>query len=317
LSDGKDGKAAVGRGPGIELKPWDPKTPYLAELKRVGPQRAYATYLELRKEYGASPAYFLDCGEFFLKAGEKALALRVLSNIVELELENAPLLRVLAHKLSQAGELELARTLFEEALRLRPEEPQSTRDLALVLADLKQYPRAAELLVKVVMGAWDGRFPEIELIALDELNAMLPKAKAAGVDVDALGIDKRLVRLLDVDVRIILTWDADATDMDLWVIEPSGEKAFYGHRGTTIGGNVSCDFTGGYGPEEYMVRKAMAGKYQIKANYYGSRAAQLIGSVTLQVDVFTNYGRPNEERKRLTIRLTEQKEVIDVGEIAF
>jgi uncharacterized protein YfaP (DUF2135 family) len=41
----------------------------------------------------------------------------------------------------------------------------------------------------------------------------------------------------------MMTWHADNTDIDLWVTEPSGEKAYYGHNCTTIGGLVSRDFT--------------------------------------------------------------------------
>jgi len=148
-----------------------------------------------------------------------------------------------------------------------------------------------------------------------ELNTIIPKAKAAGVE--KINVDPRLVKLLDVDVRIILTWDADNTDMDLHVVEPSGERAFYGHQRTTIGANVSRDFTQGYGPEEYLLKKAMPGMYTIQTNFYGSSAAQLIGAVTLQVDVFTNYGRPTEQRKSLTLRLTEKKETFTVGQIEF
>ena len=70
-------------------------------------------------------------------------------------------------------------------------------------------------------------------------------------------LDKRLIKPIDCDMRITMTWDADNTDIDLHVIEPSGERAFYGHNRTTIGGRVSRDFTQGYGPEEYMLRKAM------------------------------------------------------------
>ena len=40
-----------------------------------------------------------------------------------------------AHRLNQIGERELAIDLFEKVLKLRPEEPQSHRDLALALAD--------------------------------------------------------------------------------------------------------------------------------------------------------------------------------------
>ena len=303
--------------PGVLIKAWDPKTPYLAALKAAKPDERFAVYMTQRETFGASPAFFLDCAEFFRDAGNQPLAVQILSNVAELELENAALVRVLAHKLAQWDYLDLAAGLFGKALEMRPEEPQSYRDLALVLARQEKYARAVELLNDVVMKHWDERFQEIETIALMELNRLIPKAKSAGADVKKLGVDPRLIELLDVDVRIILTWDADATDIDLWVIEPSGEKAYYGHRRTTIGGHFSRDFTQGYGPEEYCLRKGMNGTYKIKVNYYGSSAAKLLGAVTLQIDVFTNYGRDNEQHRSVTRRLRTKEETIDVAEIEF
>jgi Ca-activated chloride channel family protein len=114
-----------------------------------------------------------------------------------------------------------------------------------------------------------------------------------------------------------MTWDADLTDMDLHVLEPSFEEAYYGHNLTTIGGKVSRDFTQGYGPEVYSVRKAMKGLYKVKTKFFGSSAAQLQGAVTLQVDVYTNWGRKNEKRQSMTLRLTENKEEFVVGEVKF
>jgi hypothetical protein len=43
----------------------------------------------------------------------------------------------------------------------------------------------------------------------------------------------------------------------------------------------------------------------------------MIGPVTVQVDVFTNWGRANEKKKSLTLRLTQNKEVVTIGEIEF
>jgi len=287
----------------------------MKELNAAKPEAAFDIYMKNRAKFGDSPAFFLDCADFFAQKGEKELELQVLSNIAELELENPSLLRVLAHRLAQTGRLDLAVLTFEEVLKLRPEEPQSYRDLALVLAEQEQYARAMELLNKVVMGRWDDRFTEIELIALEELNAIIPKAKAAGVN--EIPLDKRLIKPLDVDIRIVMTWHADNTDIDLWVIEPSGEQADYSHNRTTIGGLVSDDFTGGYGPEEYMVRRAMPGVYTVKANYYGSDAVKLLGAVTVQMDVFTNFGRANQQRKSVTVRLKEKEETVKIGEIEF
>jgi len=300
--------------PTITLKPWDPDTPYLRAIKQARGGAFYPAYLEQKKEHGTSPAFFLDCAEFFLGQKQQEIGLQILSNVAELELEDAALLRVLAHKLSQLNELELATGLFEEIRRLRPEEPQSHRDLALVLARQKKYERALELLAHVVMNRWD-RFEEIEVIALMELNALLPRAREAGVQ--KAPVDPRLVKLLDVDVRLVLAWDADLTDIDLWVIEPTGQKAYYGDNLTAIGGQVSRDFTQGYGPEEYCVKKAMRGKYKVQVNYYGSRAQSLSGAVTLMLDLYTNYGRPNEKRKSVTLRLTETRETLTVGELEF
>ncbi len=298
--------------PGIAIKKWDPKTPYLAALKGAKPERRFGVYMAQKREYGNSPAFYLDCADFFYEQKQPALALQVLSNIAELELENAALLRILAHRLTQAGQLDLAIMVFEEVLRLRPEEPQSYRDLALVLARrgrVDDRRRAVELLAKVVSKKWD-RFAEIELIALTELNNIF------GNYAD-WPLDKGLQKVIPHDIRIVMTWDADMTDIDLWVTEPSGEKVFYSHNRSKIGGHMSRDFTQGYGPEEYCLRKAMHGMYKIQANYFGSRSTTLSGTVTLQVDIFTNYGRGNEKHRAITRRLKTTKEVVTLGEIEF
>ncbi len=301
-------------GPSITIKPWDPDTPYLKALARVRPEDAFTQYMEQKKTFGNSPAFFLESADFFRKLDQKDLSLQILSNVAEMALEDAALLRVLAHRLAQLNRLDLSAALFEDVLYMRPEEPQSYRDLALVLARQSKYRRAVELLYHVVMTEWD-RFREIEVVALMELNHIMAKAKAEGIT--DFPVDPRLIKLLDVDVRIVLTWDADLSDMDLWVIEPSGEKAYYKNNLTTIGGKVSRDFTQGYGPEEYVLRKGVKGVYQIQADYYGSNATTLTGAVTLQVDVFTNYGRANEKKESITLRLTNKKEVVTVGQLRF
>jgi Ca-activated chloride channel homolog len=310
----KEDSLASSKEGSISIKTWDPSTPYLSELKSAKPETYLKVYLEQRTKYSESPAFFLDCADFLFKQKQDKLAVRVLSNIAELELENPHLLRVLGHRLAQANLLEPARMVFEEVLRLRPEEPQSYRDLALVLDSLDQYGRAVDLFYQVVTAKWD-RFPEIEVVALMEMNRTISRAKKAGVQ--DFPVDPRLIKLLDLDVRVVLTWDADMTDLDLWVTEPSGEKAFYQNRVTSIGGLVSRDITDGYGPEEYVLKKAMKGRYQVQANYYGSGAPSLTGAVTVQVDVFTNYGRPNEKRSSITLRLKQKREVVSVGEIEF
>lgn len=301
--------------PGVAMKAWSPDTPYIKKIREAGKGREFGAYMGEKAQFGGSPAFFLDCADFFIKQDEKKLGLRILSNIAELELENAALLRVLGHRLAQLEYLELSAMIFEEVLKIRPEEPQSYRDLALVLGRLGRFERAIELLYQVVIKEWDGRFPEIEVIALVEMNNLITKAEEHNNVVPK--VDERFIKPLDMDIRIVMTWDADMTDMDLWVIEPSDEKAYYGYSRTQIGGLVSRDFTRGYGPEEYLLKKALRGNYVVQTNFFGSQAQSLIGAVTLQVDVFTNYGRKNEKRRSTTLRLTGNKETFTVAEMEF
>ncbi|MGC4000952.1 MAG: DUF2135 domain-containing protein [Anaeromyxobacter sp.] len=304
----------------IAIQPWDPQVPYLAALKGAAPGQAYAAYLAERARH-AGPGFYLDCAGWFLRSGQRALGIRVLSNLAELRLDDAALLRVMAWRLAEAGELELAARTLEKVQRLRPEEPQSRRDLALVLADRAEAAsqpadaaRAVALLWEVGRRSWE-RAPDLELVSLMELNRILARAERRGWKqvASAAPVDPRLRRLLTLDLRVSLSWDVDQTDVDLHLEEPTGEHAYYGHRETRMGGLVSHDVTQGYGPEEYLVRQAVPGDYAVKVHYYGSRAQTLVGPATLVATVYTNWGRPDEKRQVLTLRLDSPRDLEPVG----
>lgn len=331
-SDGGQGDSNQAQ---VSVQGWDPSTPYLAALRGVSPDDAYGVYLDQKHAYGRSPAFYLDVASYLYRIDKDDEARRVLTNISELELGDARLLRIVAYKLQDEGELNLAIRLFEEVRELRPEEPQSHRDLALALsarADLDasadvlrdgaqpmtDWHRAVELLDQVVRMPTP-RFYAIEMPSIMEANRILARmatwAEAHGDDVPTVSLDPRLRENLDVDIRVILRWDTDNTDMDLWVTEPSGEKVYYGNRSSGYGGLYGRDYTDGYGPEEYLLRGAVDGDYLVQTNYYGSRQQRLTGGTTLQVDIFTNWGRADEERHSTTIRLTSTGETVDIGNL--
>jgi len=126
-----------------------------------------------------------------------------------------------------------------------------------------------------------------------------------------------LIKKEPVSIRVSLTWDTDNCDMDLWVTDPTGEKCFYEHQLTRIGGKISNDFTNGYGPEEFMIKRALNGKYLVQANYYGTHSQSLLAPVNLHLVFITNYGKPNQKKQEVTIRLENKEDVIDVGKFSF
>ena len=80
---------------------------------------------------------------------------------------------------------------------------------------------------------------------------------------------------------------------------------------------MSEDLTEGYGPEEFMLKKAIKGNYKIMVDYYSDNVQKISGPTILKVNLFTNYGKKNEEKKVIIVRLDREEDQIDVGSLNF
>jgi hypothetical protein len=298
----------------LAVAPWNPKVPYLKSLRSVPLEQAYERYLNLKDKYAAQPSFYIDVCDFFIQKKEPKIAVRVLSNLAEMQLKDAALLRVLAQKLVQLKSYKMAIGILKSVIELRPEEPQSYRDYGLALAQMGKYNEAVRQLYKVVQKPYDGRFEGIHLIALNEMNHLIAQHPK---EIDTKDIPAYFLVQLPMDIRIVLNWDADNTDVDLWVTEPNQEKCMYSYKLTSNGGRISNDFTQGYGPEEYLIRKAPKGTYQIQAHYFGNHRPTLSGKAILTVQFYQYYGTPYEVKREVTRRLSVVDEELDLATFEF
>ena len=309
-----DGQGANNPSLSIALKKWSPDSPYIKRLRAAATQDLYAIYLDERPSYTNSTAFFLDVADLFFERGQQELALRILSNLAEMQLESRHILRILSYRLLQANQIPQAIAFLEKVLVISPDEPQSYRDLGLALARNGQDQRAMDHFIEVVLKPWNNRFPDIEMIALADLNALNARSVAAGKPALSLGaLDTRLVKNLPLDIRAVLTWDADNTDVDLWVIDPNGERAFYGRQLTYQGGRMSLDFTGGYGPEEFSLRNAKPGTYTVKAQFYGHNQQVVAPATTIMLRLSTGFGTTTQKDEDITLRLNGRASEVTVG----
>ena len=232
----------------------------------------------------------MDVADYFFKRGDLAQAVLVVSNLAELSLEDAQLLRVLGYKLSSYKAYKEAIEVFRKVVAIREEEPQSYRDLGLALTENKQYQEAVETLYKVVKNAWDERFGDVQLVTMNDINSLVARHK--GIKTNFM--DKRLLKSEPVDIRVVLSWDTDNCDMDLWVTDPTDEKCFFDNKLTYLGGKISKDVTQGYGPEEFMIKKAPKGTYKIETDYFGTLSQKQLMPVTLRITFYTHFGTDKE-----------------------
>jgi len=111
----------------------------------------------------------------------------------------------------------------------------------------------------------------------------------------------------------VLSWDADNTDIDLWVVDPDGEKTYYGRPLSWQGGRLSSDFTGGYGPETFSLKVAKPGRYEVRAQFYGHRQQVVSAYTTLMLRLSTDFGTAAQKDEDILLRLTGTKDEVLVG----
>lgn len=289
----------------VSLERYDPRF-----AQADTPAAVLAIYRDVRDQHGRSPGFFLRVADRLYALNDRVGAARVLSNLVEQAPGEQGLLRVVAFRLLQADPASAdALNLLHEIARLAPDEPTSHRDLALALAVHGNCDAAAATLAQVVNMTDVERFGDISVIALAELNALPARCSLKA----PLPLPDTLRADLPIDLRVVLSWNIKDTDIDLHVTDPHGETVYYSHRLSRQGGRISRDSTAGNGPEEFILRNPVPGKYQVKVNFYGSGENRLLREATVNVVFQRDFGRPGMKSETQVVTLKPGQGLQPVG----
>jgi len=275
----------------------------------------------------------------------KDLAVQIITNTLELNIQDVQMFRSVAYFLMEVGNFDESVLVFERILDLMPGEPHSHLDLALAIffrhrmmkdppADKKareqletDLRKSADLLAKVLTGDWPDRFQEIEYAALIWLNWVLnfahqhghPDLWPASLVEAGRGNNSELRMLQDVlklDLVVSMAWDTDKTDIDLHVTEPSGELVNYSNKLSMTGGFLSRDFTQGYGPEVFAHRLAPPGLYAVEAKYFAShQQSSTTGATSVVLWAVKKMSTPAEEVAFCMVRLNANKQLMHVLDV--
>ncbi len=301
----------------VKMSKWNPDRIYLKALSGVPSDKKYGVYLQLREDQINNPSFYFDVANHFYDTGDREKALLILSNIADLGLENHQLYKSLTYVLRQWEAYDDALFTASQVAKWREHEPQSHRDLALALEDTKHYQAAFDALIKALevnyYGEMSGQYSGVEDIILMDINRIMSERKG----IDSGKLEAKYVDKMPVGIRIILNWNQMDTDIDLHIVEPTGEECFYGHRTTEVGAYFSKDFTEGYGPEQYLLRNSVQGKYIIKTNYFGESALTENGPTTVMVEIYVRKANGTAQRKLKTIQLGSVKENENLAEITI
>jgi hypothetical protein len=245
-------------------------------------------------------------------------ALRCLSSLVEERPGDTSLARDLAFTAIDWQRPGEAYHLLRRAAAARTFEPITFHAMAHCLEQMGRADLAIVYYELACGGQWDQRFGDMHNIAMLDYARFLRRV-VVGKGIVAGYAQSRLatldaMNLRDTaDVAALIFWNTDGTDVDLHVVEPSGEECFYQHTQTASGGHISRDVTTGYGPELYLLPKAPSGRYEISAHYFATDANRASTRTKVLAFIYENWGAKDEHVAIKSLALNGQKEKHELG----
>ena len=260
-------------------------------------------------------------GDIYTELKQYRKARRAYSAVVELLPQDAMAQRALAMVLKQSKQLSAAHRRLRAATKLRPKDMRIAFELADVAHRLGRAAEATRRFEAIVQSADTPRqirYPAKQRLAqiyAARARALLRqgnKKEAARLAAKTLGLAVK--GGAKNDIKIYLTWDTDRSDVDLWVVNPAGQKVFYSRKLGKFGGALFDDVTSGYGPESFSAREATRGTYLVQVNFY-STSRRAFSEARGEVVVILNEGTAREKRHVLPYRLFSPKQTVSVARI--
>ncbi len=206
--------------------------------------------------------------------GNDGEAARAYASLIEIAPAKTELLQRAGLLLLGVHRASLAEAPLRRALEARPDRVNGYRHLALMLWSEGRHEEAARVLESAARQSYPNWYLDVRRVVREELgyvyrgwlakeptrrNEIIDRAREYGVDLDRRDA-----------LRVTLAWETDANDVDLHVVDPAGEEAYYSHKHTASGLELYEDVTQGLGPEVIRTAKTALGTYHVGVRYFAA-----------------------------------------------
>ena len=246
-------------------------------------------------------------------------ALRAYSNLIESNPGDLLVARDVAFTAMDLGRPDAAYHLLRRVLHQRPFEGSTYVAIGQCLDRLNRADMAIIFYELALAGSFQNQGPDFQKIVATHYRSLLSRIGRgeleASVDAYAKARLESLSKIAPLDqgdLVVTMMWNTDQTDVDLHIVEPSGEECFYQHKVTKSGGKITTDKTDGFGPEMYSIASAPQGRYEILAKFFASNQNRTNVSNKVYLTIYKNFGTKNEELTRKSVTLDKVNEKVSV-----
>lgn len=234
--------------------------------------------------------------------GNDTEAARAFASLIEIAPAKTELLQRAGLLLLRTRSARLAEAPLRKALEVRPDRANGYRHLALMLWQDGRVEEAARVLESATRQSFPAWYGGVQRVIREELGyvyrAWMTKDPARRDDI----VNRAREYAVDLDrrdaLRITLAWETDANDVDLHVVDPSGEECFYSHKSTRAGLSLYEDITQGLGPEVVRASQLDRGTYHIGVRYFAAGPMGISRGIVIVL-------RDDDQMEILPFRLTQ------------
>lgn len=122
------------------------------------------------------------------------------------------------------------------------------------------------------------------------------------------------------EMRVLVAWDDPQAEVDLHVLTPDGQHAFWAQPTLTGGGGLDVDSVDGPGPEVFTITAGERGAYQFYVNYWGNfsesgyhfdEQTRQEPIITCRITMILRENTPDERRESFVVPLR------NIGELTY
>ena len=286
---------------------------YIDELKEFKTlNEVYNHYLKQRIHYLDNPLYFVNISDFILQFGNKELASKILSNILELYPQDITLFKLTAYKAEQQQDFFFAKRIYEKIAKLKPRDAQSYRDLALSYQETGYYQKALDIYKKMLNKDYLGvDFSGIQKVIDNEMKRLISLHQK---ELDLIGIPEFYLKGVDYDARIVIDYNDTTANFELQFVNPQKKFFSWSHTKSANEMRLYEEKEQGFNTEEFLLIDAEKGQWQINIE---SKMKQRKKPIVLKYTVYKYYGKSNEIKESKLLILNNIKEKEMAGEIVI
>ncbi len=273
----------------------------LQKAKNIGD--AYDTYLTQRTTNSDNYAYFIDIFDYFREASPD-LALRILTNILEMAEPAYPGLKALLFKARQIGEEGLELTVAERIMQGFPGRADAYLDLALANRAMGNYQEALDILTGMNSGSIN---PELDFSVIKK-TVEREIRNLVFLHQGLLNLDRlppQFKNNVRYNARIIISWNQPEATFGLQFVNPQKRFFTWDHSRIADSQRIGQEMAHGFSLEEFEIfGEGVQGEWIVNVKYQGSGRADN-NPVYLNCRVDYKFGKPGQRTEEFIVRLQE------------